>query len=171
MIQQHSLCQLHAIFLRFAVEIPVSQINTIDQVNIEELLLMWRWTPTNVIFKIPNVTFEQIGNQKPTNIRRDKKCPIEKQQGRQTVVDIHCAPLPSPRPARWWTRAHRKCRQSFSTSGTIHRVIHALFVVLESLFKYRSEEKVWYKIVSKSYIIQCTRDVWITFTKFTQNTK
>lgn len=96
MIQQHSLCQLHAIFLRFAVEIPVSQINTIDQVNIEELLLMWRWTPTNVIFNIPNVTFEQIGNKKPTNIRRDKKCPIEKQQGRQTVVDIHCAPLPPP---------------------------------------------------------------------------
>jgi hypothetical protein len=68
MIQQHSLCQLHAVFHRFSVGIPVSHIETIDQVDIEEILLMWRWTTTNVIFNIPNVTyetFEQNRNQKP----------------------------------------------------------------------------------------------------------
>jgi hypothetical protein len=68
MIQQHNLCQLHAVFHRFSVGIPVSHIETIDQVDIEEILLMWRWTTINVIFNIPNVTyetFEQIRNQKP----------------------------------------------------------------------------------------------------------
>ena len=113
---------------------------------------------------VRNIRTDQ--KSKATNIRRDTQCPIEKQQGRQTVVDIHCAPSP-----RWWTRAFRKCRQSSSTSGTIHRTTHALSVVLESIFKYRSEEKIWYKIISKSYLIQCTRDIWIIFTRFPQNPK
>ena len=109
---------------------------------------------------VRNIRTDQ--KSKATNIRRDKKCPIEKQQGRH----IPCAPSP------WWsTRAFRKCRQSSSTSGTIHRTTHALSAVLESIFKYRSEEKIWYKIISKSYLIQCTRDIWITFTRFTQNPK
>ena len=39
---KYSLCQLHAVCPPFSVGIPVSHIETIDQVDIEEILLMWR---------------------------------------------------------------------------------------------------------------------------------
>jgi hypothetical protein len=38
---KYSLCQLHAVCPRLYVGIPVSHSETIDQVDIEEILLMW----------------------------------------------------------------------------------------------------------------------------------
>ena len=39
---KYSFCQLHAVCPRFSVGIPVYHIETIDQIDIEETLLMWR---------------------------------------------------------------------------------------------------------------------------------